>query len=97
MEIYNQGSGDVFEHFFFFVTCEWVKQAGVFVLVGSLLFARNAGAYSSEAPFRLSTLGEAPGLTHKHKTKPERLARDKHFSLFSPFVSYVGKMLVNAT
>ncbi len=79
------------------------------------MFARNAGAYTSEVPFRLSTLGKAPGLTHKHKTnperlvgkapglthkhktKPERLVRDKHFSLFSPFVSCVGKMLVHAT
>ncbi len=32
----------------------------------------------SEAPFRCSTLMQAPGLTHKLQTRLERLARDKH-------------------
>jgi hypothetical protein len=30
------------------------------------MFAGKAGAYLSEAPFKCSTLGKAPGLTHKH-------------------------------
>ncbi len=33
-------------------------------------------------------LGEAPGVTHKHKAKLERLARDKHSILFGPYVNY---------
>jgi hypothetical protein len=32
----------------------------------SLMFAGKARAYPSEAPFRCSTLGYAPGLTYKH-------------------------------
>ncbi len=31
-----------------------------------LMFAGKAGAYPGEAPFRCSTLRQAPGLTHKH-------------------------------
>jgi hypothetical protein len=30
------------------------------------MFAGKAGAFPSEAPFRFSSLGYAPGLTHKH-------------------------------
>ncbi len=30
------------------------------------MFAGEAGAYQSQAPFSCSTLGEAPGLIHKH-------------------------------
>jgi len=32
----------------------------------SPMFSGMGGAYLSEAPFRCSTLGQAPGLTHKH-------------------------------
>ena len=42
------------------------------------MFAVKAGAYTNEAPFRCSTLG----LTHKYKTRLERLAMDKRSSLF---------------
>ncbi len=35
----------------------------------------------SEAPFRCSTLGQAPCLTHKHQTRLERLSCDKCSSL----------------
>jgi hypothetical protein len=35
----------------------------------------------------------APGLSSKHQTKQESLARDKHSSLFGPFVSYEGKRI----
>jgi hypothetical protein len=31
----------------------------------SIVFEVKAGAYSSEAPFRHSTQGKAPGLAHK--------------------------------
>ncbi len=46
----------------------------------SLVFASKARAYLSEAPFTYSTLeyGYAPSLTNKHKTRLERLAREKH-------------------
>ncbi len=45
-------------------------------------------AYPSDAPFRCSTLGQAPGLTHKHQTRLESLDRDKHSSLLLTFVNY---------
>jgi hypothetical protein len=42
----------------------------------SLMFAGKVGAYSSEAPFMFSTLEQTPD--HKHWTRLERLAKDKH-------------------
>ncbi len=33
----------------------------------SLLFAGNSGAYPSEAPFRCSTIGQAPSLSHRNR------------------------------
>ena len=47
-------------------------------------------AYPSEAPFRCSTLGQAPGLTLKHQT---RLAKDKHSILLRESVNYGCKKL----
>jgi hypothetical protein len=44
------------------------------------MFAGEAGAYRSEALFRYSTLGMLLALP-ANKTRPERLARDKHSSL----------------
>jgi len=38
----------------------------VFSLASLLMFAGKIGAYLSESPFRCSTAGWAPGLTHKH-------------------------------
>ncbi len=35
-----------------------------------------------------SSLGYAPGLAHKHQTRLERLARDKHSSLLRSFTNY---------
>ncbi len=49
------------------------------------------GAYPGEAPFRCSTLGYAPGLTHKHQSRQERLARDKQSSLIRKSVDYDRK------
>ncbi len=57
----------------------------------NLMFAGKARAYPSEAPFRCCILGYAPGLTHKHKTKLERLARDKHSRLLRNSVNYDSK------
>ncbi len=39
----------------------------------SLMFAGKLRAYPSEAPFKCSTLGQAPGITCKHYTKLEKL------------------------
>ncbi len=36
------------------------------------MFASKAGAYPSRALFRCSTLGYAPGLAAKHKTRLEK-------------------------
>ncbi len=51
---------------------------------------KKVTAYMSEAPFRerCSTLGQAPSLTHKHQTRLERLARDKHSGLLRKSVNY---------
>ncbi len=40
----------------------------------SLIIASKTAAYLSEAPFRVGS-----GLTYKHYTRLERLARDKHY------------------
>jgi hypothetical protein len=58
------------------------------------MFAGEAGDYQSEASFRCSTLGKAPGLTNKHKTRLERLARDKHSSLLQKLVKYGQKSFI---
>ncbi len=42
---------------------ECLYLAGLF---SSLMFASKVGAYLSEAPFRVSTQGYAPGLNHKY-------------------------------
>jgi hypothetical protein len=54
----------------------------------SLMIAGKARVYPSEAPCRCSTKEKAPGLTHKHVTRLERLTRDKHSSLLRKFVNY---------
>jgi hypothetical protein len=46
------------------------------------MFTSEAMARQSEAPFKCSTLGYAPDLTHKQKTRLEKPARDKQSSLF---------------
>ncbi len=38
----------------------------------SLTFVTKVGAYPSEAPFRFSTLGDSPSLTHKYYTRLEK-------------------------
>ncbi len=46
------------------------------LLQPSLMIASKARAYPSEAPLRCSTLGQAPGLIHKHYTRQKRPAWD---------------------
>jgi hypothetical protein len=48
-------------------------------------------AYTSEGPFRCPTQGHTPGLTHKHKARLERLAKDKHSRLLQKSVNYDTK------
>ncbi len=52
------------------------------------MFEGLGGAYLSEASFIYSTLGCAPGLTHKHNTKH---AKGKRASLLRKFVNYGRK------
>ncbi len=62
------------------------------------LFVRTIGterAYPKEAPFRCSTLGQAPGLTHQHQTRLERLAKEKRSSLLRKVVTYRRKKFYN--
>jgi hypothetical protein len=53
----------------------------------SLMCVSKAGAYPSEATFRCSSLGYAPGLTNRHYPKLEKLARDRHFGLLLTFIN----------
>jgi hypothetical protein len=55
------------------------------------MFTGKAGAYPSEAPFRYS---KASGLTHKHKIRLERAARDKHSNLLQKSVNYGVKSFI---
>jgi hypothetical protein len=41
------------------------------------MFADEAKNYTSEASFRRSNPGKAPGLIYRHKTKLEKLAINK--------------------
>jgi hypothetical protein len=51
------------------------------------MFSSEAGSYSSRGTFRFSLVGQAPGLTGL-----ERPARDKHSSLFCPFLNFEKKV-----
>ncbi len=46
-----------------------------------LIFASKTGAYPIAIP-----VGLIPGLTHKYKSREQRLAMDKRFSLFAQSV-----------
>ncbi len=61
----------------------------------SIMFVGKAGAYPSEAPFSCYTHGQAPGLTRKHQTRPERPAGDKHSGLLRKVVTYGRKKFYN--
>ncbi len=58
------------------------------LLQPSLMFACKPEAYPSEALFKYSAIGWPPGLTHKHLTRLEMHAGDKHSSLLHKFVNY---------
>ncbi len=60
----------------------------------SLMFASKVGAYLSETPFKCSTFGWAPCHTHKHWTRLERLASDKHSSLLPTIVNYRRNFII---
>ena len=57
----------------------------------SLLLVRKAGAHPIGALKRSSPSRVAPSLTHKHKTRLERLASDKHSSLSHISINYAVK------
>ncbi len=61
----------------------------------SLMFAGKARVYPREAPFRCSTVDQAPALSHKHKTRLEKLAKDKRSSLLWKVVTYGRKRFYN--
>jgi hypothetical protein len=60
----------------------------------SLIFAVKAGAYPSEAPLQVLLSTVAPGLTHKHWARLERLAKDKHSSLLQKSINYGRKFFI---
>jgi hypothetical protein len=61
----------------------------------SLLFVSKAEVYLREAPFRSSTVGYVPGLTHKHYVRLERPAREKHWSFKEHSINYGHKKFYN--
>ncbi len=61
----------------------------------SLMFVSKARAYPSKALFWCSTLGYVPGFTHKHWSKWEMPARDKHYSLLWTLINYDRKKFSN--
>ncbi len=56
-------------------------------LTAQSMFASKAGAYFSEESLRCYTVGQVPGLTHKHQTKLENPAKDKLSSLLGSFTN----------
>jgi hypothetical protein len=60
-----------------------MSQAGL----SRLLFVGKAEAYPSKAPFRYPTLGQAPGLNHKHYTRLNRLDWDKYSGLLQKSIN----------
>ncbi len=61
----------------------------------SVMFQGKAGAYPIEASFMCSTLGQAPGFTHKHYNRFGMLNSDKHSSLLHKSVNYGRKKVDN--
>jgi hypothetical protein len=53
-----------------------------------LMILSKAGACPRRPPIRTSPLRLSPCLTHKHESRLERPARDKHSSLLGTFVIY---------
>ncbi len=57
------------------------------------MFVGEAGAYSNEASFIGSTLGQGASLTHKNYIMVEKPAGDQHFGLLQTFEHYCHKKL----
>ncbi len=57
----------------------------------SLMFVGKARSYTRVEHLKVASIGWASGLTHKHKTRLERLARDKHSSSLCKSVNYGRK------
>ncbi len=74
-----------------FVKCDCVCPWKAFP---SLMFAGKAAAYPSEAHFRRSTLGQTAGISNKHQTRLEKLARHKHSNILWKIVNYGQKSLM---
>ncbi len=60
----------------------------------SLTCEGEVGDYLSKAPLRCYTLGLAPDLTLKLKTRLKRPPRDTYSSLLRTFVKYGGKFFI---
>jgi hypothetical protein len=58
------------------------------------MFVGKEGADPIEEPFKCSTLGYAPGLVHKQKSRLERLTRGEHSSSLQEFVTYGRKKYI---
>jgi hypothetical protein len=58
------------------------------------MFVGEIRAYTSEAPFRCTSLGWAPALIPKHWTRLERLVEDKQSSLLRTLVIYGYKSFI---
>ncbi len=61
----------------------------------TLTFVGKAGAYPRVEHLKGASLRLAPDLSHKHLTRLEKLARDKHSSLIRKFVNYGWKKFHN--
>ncbi len=61
----------------------------------SRMLVSKTGAYPSEAPFRCSTIEQAPGLTCKRQTLLERFARHKQTSIKQKFIIYCREKFYN--
>jgi hypothetical protein len=57
------------------------------------MFARKTESLTKRGGVERLYIREGSSLTRKHKTKLERLAKDKPFSLFGPFGDYACKGL----
>jgi hypothetical protein len=59
----------------------YLKDSQRFSFFTDWSFASQARAYPNEAAFKKFSLELVAGLTHKHSTRMESPAKEKHFSL----------------
>jgi hypothetical protein len=63
----NTFLGPYSQHFILFATYEWAQNGRIDrPFQPSLMFVCKAEVYPNETPFMFSTLGQTPGLIHKH-------------------------------